>query len=58
MGVGGCGCCADCVGRLAMRALLGAGKKGVVCLVASTAGLGGNYIASKKGTCVVGRYMG
>ena len=32
--------------RLAMRALLGANKKGVVCLVASTAGLGGNYLAS------------
>ncbi len=30
-----------------MKALLGAGKKGVVCLIASTAGLGGNYIASK-----------
>ena len=32
--------------RLAMRALLGAEKKGVVCLVASTAGIRGNYLAS------------
>lgn len=32
--------------RLAMRALLGAKKQGVVCLVASTAGIRGNYLAS------------
>lgn len=32
--------------RLAMRALLGANKKGVVCLVASGAGLAGFYLAS------------
>jgi NAD(P)-dependent dehydrogenase (short-subunit alcohol dehydrogenase family) len=32
--------------RLAIRALLGADKKGVVCLVASGAGLGGFYLAS------------
>jgi len=32
--------------RLAIRALLGADKKGVVCLVASTAGIRGNYLAS------------
>ncbi|KAK5313146.1 hypothetical protein LTR70_007764 [Exophiala xenobiotica] len=32
--------------RLAMRALLGARKKGVVVLVASTAGIRGNYLAS------------
>jgi len=32
--------------RLAMRALAGAQKKGVVCLVASTAGIRGNYLAS------------
>ena len=31
--------------RLAMRALLSANKKGVVCLVASTAGIRGNYFA-------------
>ena len=32
--------------RLAMRALAGAEKQGVVCLVASTAGIRGNYFAS------------
>ena len=32
--------------RLAMRALAGANKQGVVCLVASTAGIRGNYFAS------------
>jgi NAD(P)-dependent dehydrogenase (short-subunit alcohol dehydrogenase family) len=32
--------------RLAMRALLGANKKGVVCLVSSGAGLSGFYLAS------------
>ncbi|KAK3115931.1 hypothetical protein LTR53_004262 [Teratosphaeriaceae sp. CCFEE 6253] len=32
--------------RLAMRALAGAEKRGVVCLVASTAGIRGNYFAS------------
>jgi short-subunit dehydrogenase len=32
--------------RLAMRALAGANKKGVVCLVASTAGIRANYLAS------------
>jgi NAD(P)-dependent dehydrogenase (short-subunit alcohol dehydrogenase family) len=32
--------------RLAMRALAGAEKQGVVCLVASTAGIRANYIAS------------
>ena len=32
--------------RLAMRALAGAQKRGVVCLVASTAGIRGNYLAS------------
>jgi short-subunit dehydrogenase len=32
--------------RLAMRALAGAEKQGVICLVASTAGIRGNYFAS------------
>ncbi len=32
--------------RLAMRALLGANKKGVVCLVASGAGLVGFYLTN------------
>lgn len=32
--------------RLAMRALAGAEKQGVVCLVASTAGIRANYLAS------------
>lgn len=32
--------------RLAMKALAGAEKQGVVCLVASTAGIRGNYIAT------------
>ncbi|KAH9833902.1 Enoyl-(Acyl carrier protein) reductase [Teratosphaeria destructans] len=32
--------------RLAMRALLGAGKQGVLCLVASTAGIRASYFAS------------
>lgn len=32
--------------RLAIRALVGAQKQGVVCLVASTAGIRGNYLAS------------
>lgn len=32
--------------RLAMRALAGANKQGVVCLVASTAGIRGNYFAT------------
>ncbi|KAK5121266.1 hypothetical protein LTR85_005432 [Meristemomyces frigidus] len=36
--------------RLAMRALAGAEKQGVVCLVASTAGIRGNYFASLYAT--------
>ena len=32
--------------RLAMRALIGADKQGVVCLIASTAGIRANYLAS------------
>lgn len=36
--------------RLAMRALTGAGKKGVVCLIASSAGIRGNYMASLYST--------
>lgn len=32
--------------RLAMRALAGAEKQGVVCLLSSTAGLGGHYLAN------------
>ncbi|SMQ45525.1 unnamed protein product [Zymoseptoria tritici ST99CH_3D7] len=32
--------------RLAMRALAGAEKRGVVCLIASSAGIRGNYLAS------------
>jgi len=32
--------------RLAMKALAGAEKQGVICLVASTAGIRGNYLAS------------
>lgn len=36
--------------RLAMRALAGAKKQGVVCLVASTAGIRGNYFASLYAT--------
>ncbi|KAF2103356.1 NAD(P)-binding protein [Rhizodiscina lignyota] len=49
--------------RLAFRALLGADKKGVVCLVASGAGLGGIYIsalycASKHAVVGLGRSLG
>ena len=36
--------------RLAMTALAGANKQGVVCLVASTAGIRGNYFASLYAT--------
>lgn len=36
--------------RLAMRALAGADKQGVVCLVASTAGIRGNYFAALYAT--------
>lgn len=32
--------------RLAMRALAGANKQGVVCLLSSTAGIGGHYLAN------------
>lgn len=36
--------------RLAMRALAGAEKQGVVCLIASSAGIRGNYLASLYAT--------
>jgi len=36
--------------RLAMRALAGAKKQGVVCLIASSAGIRGNYLASLYAT--------